>query len=158
MRDEGLTRCLQRGIIVPAIRNQFDSVEGFFEAKQQEGYSLDSKAFYSNHVSEFVSWDLFENTEWFHRTFVNNLQDDSSILRKQTNLSPAKVDTFIKCLEGLFKKRKTGEIFLRRTDIGICAEPYGYDIYTYLNNFSNLIYRLSGARVVNSEGTEIMNS
>ena len=152
MKDEGLAKCLQRGIIVPAIRNQFDSVEGFFEAKQREGYSSNSKAFYSNHVSEFVSWDLFENAEWFHRTFVSNLRDDSSILRKQTNLSPAKVDIFVQCIEELFENRKPDERFLRRTDVGICAEPYGYDIYTYLNNFSNLIYRLSGARVVNSEG------
>jgi hypothetical protein len=152
MKDEGLTKCLQRGIIVPAIRNQFNSVDGFFESKQQEGYSPNSKSFFSNHVKQFVSWNLNENTKWFHRTFVNNLRDDNSILRKQTQLPSEQVNAFIQCIEGLLKQRIPNERFLRREDIEVCAKKFGYDIYAYLINFANLIYRLSGARVVNSEG------
>ncbi len=52
MKDEGLVDCLERGIIIPAIRNQFSSVAEFFEKK--DGYSKQAGEFFVNHVYDYV--------------------------------------------------------------------------------------------------------
>ncbi|EDN68648.1 hypothetical protein BGP_0474 [Beggiatoa sp. PS] len=148
-KDEGLVDCLEKGIILPAIRNQFHSVENFFENKKE--YSKQAKQFFTTHVSDYVSWDLKENSMWFKEKFYEGLQDTNSLLREKTSLSNEVVSECIYLLDKEIQK-DSSDNFLRREHIEKVGKHYNQTIQDFFNSYANLVYRISGARVVNSEG------
>jgi hypothetical protein len=150
-KDPGLIRCLETGIIIPTIRDQFSSIKDFFDAKK-EGYPEESKNFFISHVKFNVPWSLHENTSWFKNKIYSHMLDKSSLLRSKLSLSDEMVNKFINLLDKKIKEADVNERFLRREYIDEIGEQFGTEVNRYINNYANLIYRISGARVVNSEG------
>ena len=150
--DTGLTKCLQHGIILPAIRDEFDGVEGFFSAKNTVGYTLDSTSYFGSNTRHYVPWSLSENTQWFQKVFIDNVTDKTSLFRSKSQLSDSAAIDLIAQLDNCIKGKPDGQRFLSRDDISHVASSMGHGVSDFANNFANLIYRLSGARVVNSEG------
>lgn len=144
-----LIPAIEHGIIVPAIRNQFKGIADFFENKK---YSETNKKFFIDHVTYFVPWDLNENTGWFKQYFIKGLKDDNSVLRKQGGITHEQANSIILQLEDLIKQEPLEFRFLQRHHIEQVANGFNNTIQEFLVNYSNLIYRLSGARAVNSEG------
>lgn len=149
-RDEGLVQALEQGIVLPAIRDRFGGVDGFFENKN-EGYPKASRAFFSSHIGGFVPWSLRENTEWFRRSFYAQLQRPESVVRRQLGLSDQAVTELVSSLEAAIEKEPEAERFLRREHIERESARYCEVTSRYLNDYATLIYRISGSRVVNSE-------
>ena len=144
-----LTPALEEGIIVPAIRNQFNGITDFFESKK---YPDSNKNFFIDHVTHSVPWDLNENTGWFRHYFIKGLKDGNSVLRKQGGITQEQADSIILQLEELIDQEPIETKFLQRHHIEKVAKRFNNMLELFLVNYSNLIYRLSGARVVNSEG------
>lgn len=150
--DPGLTKCLQDGIVLPAIRDEFDGISGFFDSKKNEGYGSNTGNYFTANTKHFVPWNLRENTQWFQKVFIDNVTDEHSLLRSKSQLSQPTALELTARLEEVITLKPEGQRFLSRDDISNVASAMDANISGYLNNFGNLIYRLSGARVVNSEG------
>ena len=150
--DPGLTSCLQNGIILPAIRDEFDGVAGFFDAKKDDGYKSNAGAYFTANIKHYVPWNLLENTRWFQQVFTDNVIDEHSLLRSKSLLSQSSALELIARLDEVIQSKPDKQRFMSREDISNVASAMGGNIAGYLNNFGNLIYRLSGARVVCSEG------
>lgn len=144
-----LTPALEEGIIVPAIRNQFNRVTDFFESKK---YPSTNKNYFIDHVTHSVPWDLNENTSWFKQYFIKGLKDGNSVLRKQGGITQEQAASMILQLEELIEQEPLETRFLQRKHIEKVAKKFNNILEQFLVNYANLIYRLSGARVVNSEG------
>jgi len=151
--NEGLVDCIERGIIIPAIRSQFDGPEEFFEKKTEgEGYSGKAKSFFLAHAFHSVPWDLNENSTWFRHTFYRNLLNPKSLIRTTIGFRQSSAEEFVSLLDEEMRKEDLETPFLKREHIATVSYGYGQEISAYLNNYANLIYRLSGAKTVNSEG------
>jgi hypothetical protein len=140
---------LKDGIIVPAIRNNFSGIADFFSNKK---YSDFNKSFFTEHVTHSVPWDLRENTEWFRKYFVKGLLDENSVLRKQGGINIRQANDINLRLQELIDLEPVENRFLQRSHVESVAKGLNDTIEHFLINYANLIYRLSGARVVNSEG------
>lgn len=148
-KDSGLISCLESGLIIPAIRNQFPTVTDFFEHKK-EGYSIAARDFYSKNVGYSVPWDLQENSEWFKGIFFENLLDKNSLLRTRAGITSDIASEVKRSIEKKIEERGKNSFF-QREDITEACKILGKEKQIYINEFANLIYRLSGSRVVNSE-------
>ncbi|MHB8712494.1 MAG: hypothetical protein ACYC9T_09320 [Trichloromonadaceae bacterium] len=150
--DPGLTRALQEGIVLPAIRDEFNGIGGFFDAKGTDGYPTASGHYFISNTKCYVPWTLSENTKWFQQVFFDNLADNQSLLRSRSPISDTAASDLLGKLSNLIAMKPDGQRFLSRDDISHVAARMGEANAVYLNNFGHLIYRISGARVVNSEG------
>lgn len=74
------------------------------------------------------------------------------MFRSKSQLSDSAASDLIAQLDNYIKSKPDGQHFLSRDDISHVLSTMGHGISDYANNFANLIYRISGARVVNSEG------
>ena len=95
-----------------------------------------------------MPWDLNENTGWFKQYFIKGLKDDNSVLRKQGGITHEQANSIILQLEDLIKQEPLEFRFLQRHHIEQVANGFNNTIQEFLVNYSNLIYRLSGARAV----------
>ena len=145
-----LVVALEEGFIVPAIRNEFNGVEAFFSHKRE--YSDRSRSFFTQHVRYSVPWDLMENSNWFKQQFLKALSDPNSVLRKKGGLSEKQSSEIGKQLNAIIMSENDENRFLQRRHIQEVAQTYSTRLESFLNNYANLVYRLSGSRVVNSEG------
>jgi hypothetical protein len=150
--DPGLTKALNEGIIAPALRDEYSDVIDFYRERSGTEYTDSSKTFFSQNVGAFVTWNLQDNTSWFHNVFLRNLSDKASLLRSKLSLSQNNIDSFIANINHLIGQRGETERFLTREDIATSSEIFDQKTSAYLVNFGHFIYRLSGARVVNAEG------
>lgn len=150
--DPGLTKSLQEGIVLPAIRDEFNGVGGFFDAKGTDGYSPASRVYFVSNTAHYVPWSLTQNTSWFQQMFFDNLTDNQSLLRSRSTISDSAAADLLGELNNIVSSKPDGKRFLSRDDISHVASNIGAANAAYLNNFCHLIYRISGARAVNSEG------
>ena len=150
IENKDLVPALENGIIVPAIRNEFDGVTSFFDNKA--GYSEKSKAFFTQHVGHSVPWDLTENSNWFRQHFFEALSDPNSVLRVKGGLNERQACDITTTLNDRIGSESPANRFLQRKHIQEVGKKYSRRLESFLNNYSNLVYRLSGSRVVNSEG------
>jgi len=150
-QDTGLIESIEQGIIVPAIRNEFESPDEFFDSKK-EGFSANSARFFCEYATHSVPWDLDENTNWFKSTFFEHLKNPNSIIRKKIIFEESRLTEFIDSLENEIDNNNDDVRFLRRDRIEHFSNIFDIKTSEYITNYSNLLYRLSGARVVRSEG------
>jgi len=136
---------LRTGSIKPALRIDKDGITDLFEPGKRKSEQEKIK-FYTDNIFEIVSWQLEENTEWFRDRFVEELTTDGSVVRKALSGLPVEsIDNIASALS------KTD--VLSREEIGIIAEQLPEDVRPVLLNFRDLLYHISGARVVNSESS-----
>jgi hypothetical protein len=150
--DPGLTKALNQGVITPALRDEYTDLSDFFKGRPDGEYTDSSKTFFSENVGAFVTWNLHDNTSWFQNIFFRNLSDKSSLLRSKLSVSQGCIDSFITNINYLIGRRSEADRFLTREDIAAASGIFDQNTSNYLIDFGHFIYRLSGARVVNSEG------
>lgn len=150
--DRGLTRALQEGVFLPAIQEKFKGVENFFDATLADGYRSTACRYFVSNTKHYVPWSLSENTKWFQQVFFDNMSNNRSLLRSRSSISESAASDLLAELSCIVDAKPVGQRFLSRDDISRVASGMGDENAAYLNNFGHLIYRISGARVVNSEG------
>ncbi len=137
---------LEENLIVPALRSDKRHITDYYGEDRGIEKSLQKsmKDFYDCYVSEVVEWELMENASWFKRTILKALKDEGSVIRRNlTNISLKVLNSLLTDIERT--KVLNHEIILE------CTSTWPIKEQTILLNFVNLVYQLSGARVVNCE-------
>ena len=128
----------EKGLVTPALRNEYNSDL----SKAINNPALDISIFPS-----YVGWDLTDNTTWFTERLYDGFKFDNSLLRNNIkNTSNKNINKIIKILEN----PKYFDRDLSNKKIIELLNPN--DIQSF-NKYQNLIYNVSGARVVNCESS-----
>jgi hypothetical protein len=140
---------LTEGMILPALRRDKEHITDYLEEKA-ETYEIKNslkkniEAFYREHIIKVVDWELMENTALFRTNLLRALKDERSVIRRNLpSLSKDKLDSLLNEIEK--HEILTREIILESISTWPAEEQ------KILLNFVNLIYHMSGARVVNCE-------
>lgn len=149
-RSTGLTNALNQGIILPAIRAEFESPMGFFEAKSS--YPLTSRKYFVENTSSYVAWTLSDNTRWFQQAFYKALRDPASPLRQGISLTDSSAEVIIEACKLHISNMEQHVQHLSRDIIHKALFKFEPHTAVAVQEYANLIYRMSGARAVNSEG------
>ncbi len=146
---------LEEGIVKPALISKHQTFSDFLSYKreksnEQEMYSGKDKDVIDNIltccVNEVVSWDVESTSKWFGNRIRMDLQDERSVLRHSLCEVPQKVLDGVIGRLGELAQPSRGEIYLIAKDSG------NRKLWANLSEYADLIYYLSGARAVNSEG------
>lgn len=147
---------LTESMILPALRRDIEHITDYLEERTPGEYPLaqdlgiksylkeNMKDFYRDHVNNVVDWELIENTAWFRENLLKALNNDNSVIRRNlTNLPKGK-------LAFLIDEIKRNDILTRELILKNISTWPPSEQKTLLN-FVNLVYHMSGARVVRCE-------
>ncbi|MDP8033935.1 hypothetical protein QJU43_05920 [Pasteurella atlantica] len=148
-KNEGLVDALNQGIIIPAIRYDYGDITGFFNAKRE--YSKVDRGFFIENTSKIMVWDIDFNSSWFTDRVFDALVRSNSVLRKSTHLNDVVASEIKDYLLDLLLHEEINQ-YLRREHLIKATKKYGKILGSSLNEYGNLVYRMSGARTVDSEG------
>jgi len=134
---------LSSGAIVPAFRQDKADISELFDRKKFSN-KLVMISFYKEHIKTTVNWDLANNSGWFRNRFVDDTNDPKSILRLA--LDPAYHSVLFNIVT---KSELSGLLDRELIDNCICEIPLKQK--RIIQNYRELLYHMSGARVINSE-------
>lgn len=134
---------LTSGAVVPAFRSDKSDLSELFARKRFIGKDS-AVRFYKEHVQVTANWELDENSMWFRDRFLADLEDRQSVVRR--HLSTGAQDTLSK----LAAEIRRGAL-LGRDLIDKVAKELPRNERLLLQNYRELLYHISGARVVNCE-------
>ncbi|HMB42118.1 MAG TPA: hypothetical protein VKM37_09075 [Balneolaceae bacterium] len=144
------SRLISEGHIIPALRKDKDSFTDLLERKK-----IDKKDeiidFYNHNVKYTADWELDDNSGWFRENFIKEISNPVSVIRKQlaraasNELNPTLIKNF---------KRELGESsIISRSQIEGLTTNMSTKQKELLLNFRELLYHISGARVVHCESS-----
>jgi len=138
---------LNNGLIIPALRYDKSDISELFAKKKMPKIQKDEMIrFYRNEILKTVNWKLEENAAWFRDSFLRELKNERSVLRKNlTRLTKEQIESIIKEIEK--------DPLLERSKIDSIVRKLNHNERRVIINFRELIYHMSGARVVNCEST-----
>jgi hypothetical protein len=136
---------LSDGHVVPAFRQDMHDLEELFSRKRFSARN-DCLLFYEENIKKTVSWDLHENSGWFRDRFAAELADDASMVRR--NMGDLSTQSAMALLEGI-----RSNPILTRAKVEQLASGLTASQRHVLLNYRELIYHMSGARVVNCESS-----
>ena len=128
----------EKNIIVPALRNEHNGDL----SKVLTSIKIDRNIF-----NTFVGWDLEDNTTWFKEQILNGFKYENSILRNNLQYTEKKD---IQLIIDMFDNSKYFDRDI--SDANITDYLHKDDLKSF-NMYQNLIYNISGARVVNCESS-----
>jgi len=147
---------LTKNMILPALRTDIGHITDYFDLKIPGKYSFtqnlginndlknNMKDFYKDHVNKVVNWNLKETTTLFRENLVRALKNSNLVIKGNVkNLNKEKLYFFINEID---KKD-----ILTREDILKIISKWSLKEQKTILNFINLVYHLSGAKVVNCE-------
>jgi len=148
-------RLFSEGIIVPALRSEFQSFEQFLDAKIAEGKESaeyggavrrETAQMLDATVALAVPWRIEEASQWFQQRMVSDLRDERSVLR--SCLRQAGVISAPRIADEI-----ANIAVLSRGDVyRIGKKSQDKRLWDILSNYADFVYYLSGARAVRSEG------
>jgi hypothetical protein len=135
---------LEKNLVIPALRTDKSGISDYFLMDTSSGQEAEMIDFFTADVNKVVSWDFTDNTEWFKRAIIESLKDDKSVI--YPNLS----EKNYLAVQGLIPKIENYNTLSREDIIKLISTwPQGDKIV--LLDYINLLYHLSGSRVVNCE-------
>jgi len=137
---------LTDSMVIPALRYDKLSVGQYAERLDKVDITTQKEIahFYDSRVPKVVSWKLKENANWFKYAFLKGFQEQNSVIRRNlTTLSQEQIHQLI------IKIRR--EVFLNKGAIEDAIQDFPPNEVTVLRNYRELMYHMSGARVVNCE-------
>jgi len=136
---------LNNGMIIPALRDDKEHAIDYLNEKKIKKSSKENMvAFYRENVNRVVSWELMDNSLWFKENLAKELKNENSVIRR--NLPNISKET----LSFIISKIENQQVLSREFIIETISILPKYEQRVLLN-FTNLIYHMSGARVVNCE-------
>ena len=139
---------LNEGHIIPALRNDKQSFSELLEKKETKNKKQIIE-FYNQNVIVTVGWDLEKNSKWFRDKFIEELENPHSLIRIQLNKASTSVLP-AQFIEDLKRDVQETEI-ISRSLIEHHVKGLSQQQQDLILNFRELVYHISGARVVNSE-------
>ncbi len=138
---------LNQGLITPALRDDKKDVSELFEKKRIKQSQKDEMIdFYRGEILQVVDWPLFDNSKWFKDRFIEDLQNENSVLRNNLKSLP---DTDV---QSLISALSTQEM-LGRDTVEQAVKVFGRNERRIVLTYRELLYHISGARVVNCESS-----
>lgn len=136
---------LSEGHLIPAFRVDKKDLAELFEKKKlkQKG---DAIRFYKDHIKKTVDWELEDNSSWFRQRFIIELEDENSVIRKHLTGTSETV------INHLIAEIRAGHL-LDRDLIDRFSKEFPLTHRRVLLNYRELVYHMSGARVVNCESS-----
>jgi len=136
---------LNNQMIIPALREDKEHVVDYLnEKKIKKSLKEDMSAFYRDNVNKVASWELIDNSSWFKENLIKELENENSVIRR--NLTSMRKET----LSSVINKIESQEVLFRESLIETIS-TLPRNEWKILSNFINLVYHMSGARVVNCE-------
>ena len=148
-------RLFSEGIVVPALRSEFQTFTQFLDARLAEGKEppkssrseiCDIAAMLDATVASAVLWQVDQASQWFQQRLIADLRDEQSLLysylRERRVIVPPSV------------AEQIAEIpRLNRNDVyQISKQTQDKQLWDILSNYADFVYYLSGAKAVESEG------
>lgn len=138
---------LDKQLIIPAFRADKTEISELFISKNiKESKRKKYIDFYKDNVNKTVLWELLPNSNWFRDTFVQGIKTKGSVIQK--NLKSL-TDKQLKLLIDEVSQKE----ILDRDTIDVLSKDFDNETRLILRNYRELVYHMSGARVVNSEST-----
>lgn len=136
---------LNNEMVIPALREDKGHVIDYVgEQKITKSLKEDMRAFYKENVNKVVKWELVDNSVWFKENLIKELKNENSVIRRNLiNISNGILSSIIGKLES--------QQVLSREFIIKAISDLPKSEQKILLNLVNLIYHISGARVVNCE-------
>jgi len=136
---------LEKSMIIPALRRDKQHITDYLEDKRiKRPIKKRMMGFYEDYVNQVVDWELMENTTWFRENLLKALKDERSVIRRNLfHLPKSKLNSLISEIER--NEILTREIILQSISTWTTREQ------KILLNFVNMLYHISGSRVVNCE-------
>ncbi len=132
----GHPRLFSEGVIVPALRSEFPTVEAFREAKVAEGreadlYEGDEKRDIAQWIDETtklaIQWRVEEASGWLKRRLVADLTSDSSLLSSQFRTRGVPVPSQLASqIEGMADVNRADVYRLAKATAGEAGVPFFY--------------------------------
>ncbi len=129
--------------IIPAFRSDKNEFGELFTRKRFKGRN-DALKFYEEHVHLTVNWNLDDNSMWFRDRFLADLEDADSVLIRNLGQDANPV------IEELTNEIREGAL-LGRDLVDRVSKHLPMQQKRLLQNYRELLYHMSGARVVNCE-------
>ncbi|WP_319574559.1 hypothetical protein [uncultured Desulfobacter sp.] len=129
--------------IVPAFRSDKTDISELF-AKKRFKEKKSAIIFFKEHIQKTVNWNLDENSMWFKNRFLKDLEDDQSLIC--THISPENRIVVKNLATDIRKGSLLGRELIDRGTKGLPRQEK-----RLLQNYRELLYHMSGARVVNCE-------
>lgn len=126
----------EKNIIIPALRNDHD---GNFENVINKNLNVSS-------ISSYVGWDLLDNTKWFKEQISNGFKFKNSLLRN--NLKYTSTHNINKIIDLINESKHFNRNITKNIEKYLDLK----DVESF-NKYQNLVYNVSGARVVNCESS-----
>lgn len=138
---------LEKQLLIPAFRaDKKDISELFVEKNIEEDKKKKYIDFYNKNLTKTVLWELIPNSNWFRETFINGLSTKGSVIRQ--NLKSLSDEQLAYLISEISNKE-----ILDRGFIDYLCRDFDPELKIILKNYRELIYHMSGARVVNCEST-----
>lgn len=138
---------LDRKLIIPALRRDKNHVEDYIEKSiKDKNLQNEVKAFYIDSIQKTVNWDLQDNSTWFRDGIVKSVSKKDSLIRR--NLAHASENNIQNFVDFIKNQQNLDRITIEE---GIATFPM--DAKEAMLNYRDLLYHVSGARVVNCEST-----
>ncbi|WP_437760763.1 hypothetical protein [Sorangium sp. So ce1389] len=151
---------LSKGVIVPALRQDFASCEEFLESKRADPDRHEAVLYEEPKVREMAQlidmtariepWHVGNASAWFRDRLLADLDDDKSLLqttiRRRGFALPADFRTRVADIERVSR----GAVY--RVAREVTANAKGTELWELLCSYADFLYYLGGARAVRSEG------
>ena len=134
---------LTSSVIIPAFRSDKNDLSELF-AKKRFKNKESAIQFFKDHIHKTVKWELDENSMWFRNRFLADIEDEHSLLNIQIQPKNQLV------IESIASEIRKGAL-LSRDLIDHVAKDLPRKEKRLLQNYRELLYHISGARVVHCE-------
>lgn len=149
-------KLFENGIIRPAIRSQFQNFSEVFNDRvvnKKETLSTEINSFFSSLITEIVPWDLNDNANWLGNQVERQVVDELSPLRASLReISSKDEKLFVDILQPIINTSKSANSYYDRDRVTLEIQKNFKDkSLSAINQFLDLLYYISGSRVVNCE-------
>ena len=136
---------LEESLIVPALRRDKESLDDLWDKKRTpKKLKAEMLGFYRGEVRKVVNWDLVDNSKWFRDSMLSQVTESKSVLRRNLlGLSGEQIRSLTDSI--------AGKELLEREQLEAVSNGWSLAQRRALLNFRDLLYHISGARVVNAE-------
>lgn len=146
---------LAREIIIPAFEeSRIQTSEDIAKLFVKKEYKTSGKkeeiiGFFKENIQSGVKWQLEDNSGWFKNTFLSELENPSSVIRKNLTGIDSKI------LERIITKIKENDEkeFSRQLIEQLISDVPVFEHKKIIKNYRELVYHFSGARVVCCESS-----
>lgn len=136
---------LNKSMIIPALQEDKQHIVDYFKEKKIKKSSREEMSrFYEDNANKVVNWELIDNSTWFKNNLIKELNNQNSVIRR--NLAKLPENKILNIIDEFGSQEILSRGFIIKT---VAQLPRNEK--RNLLNFTNLIYHMSGARVVNCE-------